>query len=139
MPCPKCGSIATTITSGSGPHAAALRCGDCGRWLQWIGKDALSAHEGASPEEEVHPFGRVQVSFVCDRQFYWHAMYTSLTFTCVGSAVAISCFDDALGQDTVWHLCSGHATRLLLCHRCMARPISPYAANHLCVSCADNY
>ena len=40
LPCPQCG--ATDIPGrgpGSGPHAAALVCRRCGRWLRWARKE----------------------------------------------------------------------------------------------------
>jgi hypothetical protein len=35
-PCKDCGDIVALITEGTPPHAAALRCADCGRFHRWL-------------------------------------------------------------------------------------------------------
>ena len=35
-PCRDCGSTQTMVGPGTGPHAASLRCADCGSFLKWL-------------------------------------------------------------------------------------------------------
>jgi predicted RNA-binding Zn-ribbon protein involved in translation (DUF1610 family) len=41
--CRKCGSTNIHRTPGSGPHAAGLRCNDCGHHLGWVSKQEVNA------------------------------------------------------------------------------------------------
>jgi hypothetical protein len=41
--CKACGSRITAISSGSGPHAAALRCAACNRFNRWLSDIAATA------------------------------------------------------------------------------------------------
>lgn len=41
-PCPKCHYPGPhEVTAGTGPHRAALRCGQCGAFVQWLSKMAV--------------------------------------------------------------------------------------------------
>lgn len=42
LPCAGCGSKERKIGEGSGPHFASLRCGECDRFIKWIGKSELA-------------------------------------------------------------------------------------------------
>lgn len=39
--CRHCGSSNLRQAEGKGPHAAQLRCGDCGKHVQWLSKEAV--------------------------------------------------------------------------------------------------
>jgi DNA-directed RNA polymerase subunit RPC12/RpoP len=41
--CRHCGSTHLVKARGTGPHAAALRCGGCKRHLKWLSKDQANA------------------------------------------------------------------------------------------------
>jgi len=38
-PCKKCGSKKRGLKQGSGPHAGALVCFDCGKHIKWVNKE----------------------------------------------------------------------------------------------------
>jgi hypothetical protein len=40
--CPGCGCTCNRLAPGRGPHAAALECSRCGRWLRWIPKHVFA-------------------------------------------------------------------------------------------------
>lgn len=42
LPCASCGSIERRLGAGKGPHSASLRCGECDRFIKWIGKSELA-------------------------------------------------------------------------------------------------
>ena len=41
LPCPQCGSQQRKVGAGKAPHYASLRCGECDRFIKWIGKSEL--------------------------------------------------------------------------------------------------
>jgi hypothetical protein len=41
LPCQNCGSNERKLGIGKGPHSASLRCGQCDRFIKWIGKSEL--------------------------------------------------------------------------------------------------
>ncbi len=45
--CSACGSHDLVHTAGSGPHAAALRCGACGHFIRWLPKSHTDQPPGA--------------------------------------------------------------------------------------------
>jgi hypothetical protein len=44
--CSFCNSENLEIREGKGPHAGALYCADCERWLKWISKSLIAAWGG---------------------------------------------------------------------------------------------
>lgn len=42
LPCESCGSNELRLGTGKGPHSASLRCGQCDRFIKWIGKSELA-------------------------------------------------------------------------------------------------
>ena len=42
IPCAQCGSTSQKLGIGKGPHSASLRCGECDRFIKWIGKSELA-------------------------------------------------------------------------------------------------
>lgn len=52
-PCP-CGSTESTLHKGTGPHAAGLRCANCGRFRGWLSK-AEYAELNKTPALETMP------------------------------------------------------------------------------------
>ena len=42
LPCASCGSTSRQMGAGKGPHQASLRCGECDRFIKWIGKTELA-------------------------------------------------------------------------------------------------
>lgn len=45
LPCASCGSTSRQLGCGRGPHSASLRCGQCDRFIKWIGKVELAKIE----------------------------------------------------------------------------------------------
>jgi len=43
--CPQCGSKERRLGVGKEPHSASLRCGECDRFIRWIGKAELAKIE----------------------------------------------------------------------------------------------
>jgi hypothetical protein len=37
-PCHRCGCTSAKQVPGTGPHHAALRCANCGRFVKWLAK-----------------------------------------------------------------------------------------------------
>lgn len=42
IPCAQCGSKERRLGIGKGPHSASLRCGECDRFIRWVGKSELA-------------------------------------------------------------------------------------------------
>lgn len=42
LPCVGCGSTSRKLGAGKEPHSASLRCGECDRFIKWVGKSELS-------------------------------------------------------------------------------------------------
>jgi hypothetical protein len=42
LPCASCGSTERRLGVGKGPHTASLRCGECNKFVKWIGKSELA-------------------------------------------------------------------------------------------------
>lgn len=42
IPCAQCGSKSRKLGLGKGPHSACWRCGECDRFIKWIGKVELA-------------------------------------------------------------------------------------------------
>ena len=42
LPCASCGSTSRQMGAGKGPHQASLRCGECDRFIKWLGKFDLA-------------------------------------------------------------------------------------------------
>lgn len=45
QPCQKCGSESLKLGAGKAPHSASLLCGECGKWVKWVGKKDLAEIE----------------------------------------------------------------------------------------------
>jgi hypothetical protein len=45
LPCAHCASTEQKLGAGKGPHTASLRCGECDRFIKWIGKSELAKIE----------------------------------------------------------------------------------------------
>jgi hypothetical protein len=41
--CRYCGAIIFTVTAGTGPHAAALRCARCGCFARWLRRSLIES------------------------------------------------------------------------------------------------
>ena len=55
QPCRQCGHPGPhVVTEGKGPHKAALRCGQCGTFVQWLGQMALDVLTLADEAEVGH-------------------------------------------------------------------------------------
>ena len=55
-PCKYCGGVYATMHEGKGPHAAELRCKECGRHNQWMSKADCKAYQCylTDIEEEIY-------------------------------------------------------------------------------------
>ena len=127
----RCGSAVLHLASGKAPHLASLVC-ENDHWVKWIGKQDLAKWKQVT---SVIP----QPVRLCDIQFYgfYSGYYVSLTFTCSGGLITETFYDHLMGQDVEWHLCEGHAWRLLSCQTCGTGKVSPYSPMQQCVYCAS--
>lgn len=51
LPCANCGSTDRRLGVGKGPHSASLRCGQCDRFIKWIGKFELAKIENQGGQQ----------------------------------------------------------------------------------------
>ena len=49
--CAQCGSKERRLGIGKGPHSASLRCGECDRFIKWIGKSELQKIENQGGQQ----------------------------------------------------------------------------------------